>query len=110
MSHDLRRLRPHGLIQRLPRSNRYVVTPEGIRVAVFYSKLHNRLLRPLLDADRPPAPLPIRRALATLEQSVADYVTAARLATTTRNLSQPHEIAGPRRARGNQHTTEHINA
>jgi hypothetical protein len=99
MSHDLRRLRPHGLIQRLPRSNRYVVTPEGIRVAVFYSKLHNRLLRPLLDADRPPAPLPIRRALATLEQSVADYVTAARLATTTRNLSQPHEIAGPRRAR-----------
>src|SRR6185312_2537101 len=45
MSYDLRRLRLHGLIQRLPRSNRYVLTAEDIRVAVFYTKLHNRLLR-----------------------------------------------------------------
>ena len=79
MSYDLRRLRLHGLIQRLPRSHRYALTPEGIRVAVFYSKLQNRLLRALLDADQPPAPLQIRRALATLERGVADYVTAARL-------------------------------
>jgi hypothetical protein len=80
MSYDLRRLRLHGLIQRLPRSNRYVVTTEGIRVAVFYSKLQNRLLRPLLAADQPPAPLEIRRALTSLERGVADYLTAARLA------------------------------
>ena len=55
MSYDLRRLRLHGLIQRLPRSNTYTLTPEGIRVAVFYTKLQNRLLRPLVDADKPPA-------------------------------------------------------
>jgi hypothetical protein len=79
MSYDLRRLRLHGLIRRVPRSNRYFLTQEGIRVAVFYSKLQNRLLRPLLEADKPPAPLEIRRALATLERGVADYVTAARL-------------------------------
>lgn len=79
MSYDLRRLRLHGLIRRLPRSNTYLLTGEGIRVAIFYSKLHNRLLRPLLDADQPPAPLEIRRALTTLERGVADYVTAARL-------------------------------
>jgi len=80
MSYDLRRLRLHGLIARLAHSNTYVLTPEGIRVAVFYSKLQNRLLRPLLDADKPPAPIPVRRALTTLEHSIGDYVHNARLA------------------------------
>jgi hypothetical protein len=80
MSYDLRRLRLHGLIQRLPHSNTYTLTPEGIRVAVFYSKLQDRLLRPLLDADKPPAPIPVRRALATLQTAVNDYAHNARLA------------------------------
>ena len=80
MSYDLRRLRLHGLIQRLPRSNTYVLTPDGIRVAVFYSKLQNRLLHPLLEADKPPAPIDVRRALATLERAVTDYILSARLA------------------------------
>ena len=79
MSYDLRRLRLHGLIQRLPRSNTYTLTPEGIRVAVFYTKLQNRLLRPLLDADKPPAKPEIRHALRTLESAVNQYVQDARL-------------------------------
>lgn len=44
MSYDLRRLRLHGLIQRLPRKNTYALTPEGIRVAVFYTKLQDASL------------------------------------------------------------------
>jgi hypothetical protein len=80
MSYDLRRLRLHGLIARLPHSNTYILTPDGIRVAVFYSKLQNRLLRPLLDADKPPAKIEIRRALATLEHAVTDCIDNARLA------------------------------
>jgi predicted MarR family transcription regulator len=80
MSYDLRRLHLHGLIERLPRSNTYVLTPDGIRVAVFYTKLQNRLLRPLLDADKPPARIDIRRALKTLEAAVNDYIANARLA------------------------------
>jgi hypothetical protein len=80
MSYDLRRLRLHGLIQRLPHSNTYQLTSEGIRVAVFYTKLQNRLLRPLLDANTPPAKTEIRRALATLESAVNQYVHNARLA------------------------------
>ena len=83
MSYDLRRLRLHGLIQRLPHSNRYLLTPDGIRVAVFYTKLQNRLLRPLLDANKTPAPLDIRRAINTLEHAVNDYAHNARLAPTT---------------------------
>jgi hypothetical protein len=80
MSYDLRRLRLHGLIQRLPRSNTYQLTSDGIRVAVFYTKLQNRLLRPLLDANQPPARIEIRRALTILEHAVAQYIQNARLA------------------------------
>jgi hypothetical protein len=79
MTYDLRRLRLHGLIERIPHTNTYTLTPDGIRVAVFYSKLQARLLRPLLAADAPPAPLELRRALRTIDKAVADYVTHARL-------------------------------
>jgi hypothetical protein len=83
MSYDLRRLRLHGLIQRLPHSNTYVLTSDGIRVATFYIKLKNRLLRPLLDADKPPATIQTRRALATLDRAVNQYIDNARLAPAT---------------------------
>jgi hypothetical protein len=81
MTYDLRRLRLHGLIQRLPRSHTYRLTSEGIRVAVFFTKLHRRLLQPLLDADKPPAPIEVRRALAVIDHTINDYLTNARLGT-----------------------------
>ena len=79
MSYDLRRLRMKGLITRLPRSNTYVLTPDGQRVAIFYTKVHNRLLRPLAAANDPPAPLPLRQALRVIDRHVADYITEARM-------------------------------
>jgi len=79
MSYALRRLKLHGLIERLPHTNSYTVTPDGIRVAVFFTKLHRRLLEPLLAADRPPAPLELRKALATVDRTIKEYVTDARL-------------------------------
>jgi len=79
MTYDLRRLL-HGLIERIPRTNTYVLTPEGARVALFYTKVHGRLLRPLVAAaDRPPAPLELRRALTTIDRTIADYAENARL-------------------------------
>ena len=82
MTYDLRRLRLHGLIERIPHTNTYTLTPDGIRVAVFYTKVHNRILRPLLAApDQPPAPTELRRALATIDRIIDDYVTNARLGT-----------------------------
>jgi predicted MarR family transcription regulator len=81
MSDDLRRLRLHGLIERRTGTNSYTLTPEGIRVAVFYTKLQARLLQPLLEADQPPAPLEMRRALTTIERLLGDYVANARLGT-----------------------------
>jgi hypothetical protein len=79
MTYDLRRLRLHGLITRLPRTNTYVLTPEGTRVTVFYTKLRDRLLHPLLEADKPPAPPELRRALTIIDRATSDYITNARL-------------------------------
>ena len=81
MSYDLRRLRLHGLIDRHPGTNTYTLTPEGMRVAVFYTKLRARLLHPLLEADKPPAPIELRRALTTIDRTLTDYITNARLGT-----------------------------
>jgi hypothetical protein len=55
MIYDLRRLRLHGLIHRIPRSNRYTLTEDGIRIAVFYTKIYNRMLVPLTAANQPQA-------------------------------------------------------
>jgi hypothetical protein len=70
-----------GLIVRLPRSNTYVLTNDGQRFAIFYTKVHNRLLRPLLAANRPPAPPELRTALHTIDQHVRSYIDHARLKT-----------------------------
>jgi hypothetical protein len=81
MTYDLRRLRLHGLTLRIPHTNTCTLTPEGQRVAVFFTKLHGRLLAPLLDADQPPAPMDLRRALGTVDKVITDYVTNSRLGT-----------------------------
>ncbi len=80
MTYDLRRLRLHGLITRVEHTNTYVLTAKGIRTAVFFTKVHDRVLRPLISAAHvPPAPPELRRALVTIERVVADYVVNARL-------------------------------
>lgn len=80
MSYDLRRLRLHGLIERLPGTNTYLPTVDGIRFAVFYTKVRERILGPILSADRPPAPHELRQALRVIDRHVADYIANARLA------------------------------
>ena len=80
MSYDLARLRRNGLIERIERTNTYVPTGDGLRIAVFYTKVHNRILQPLTAADRPPAPTELRTALRTIDRHVDSYIDRARLA------------------------------
>jgi hypothetical protein len=68
-----------GLIRRRHGTNTYDLTTEGLRVAIFYTKVYNRLLRPLIAADQPPAPAGLRRALATIDRHVNTYTDQARL-------------------------------
>ncbi len=79
MTYDLRRLRLKGLIARIPHSNTYTLTADGLKVAIFYTKLDRRLLHPLLAADQPPAPLHLRDALRTIDNAVADYTSRSQL-------------------------------
>jgi hypothetical protein len=79
MTYDLRRLRRKGLIRRQPRSNTYMLTADGARVAIFYTKVYGRLLRPLLAVDHPPHVSELRKALRIIDTHVVDSIDRARL-------------------------------
>jgi hypothetical protein len=80
MSYDLARLRRKGLIERLPHTNTYVLTDDGQRVAMFYTKVHDRLLHPLIAANQPPAPPDLREALHTIDAHLRAHIRDAGLA------------------------------
>ena len=78
-SYDLARLRRNGLIERIPGRNHYRLTSDGLRFSIFYTKLHDRLLRPLLATDKPPAPPQVRNALHTIDIHITETIDRARL-------------------------------
>ena len=49
LTYDLRRLRLHGLIERIPKSHRYRLTKKGLGVALLYQRTYGRWLRPVLS-------------------------------------------------------------
>jgi hypothetical protein len=55
MTYDLRRLRMHGLIERIPGTFRYQVTDAGISRALFLTRLHDKFLRTGLAALAAPS-------------------------------------------------------
>ncbi len=56
------RLRLHGILERIPHSHRYQLTPDGLRIALFFSRTYARLLRPKL-AEIMPQPPPMATSL-----------------------------------------------
>jgi hypothetical protein len=104
MSYDLRRLRLHGLIARIPRTNTYTLSPKRQPVAVFYTKLDRPLLHRLLGANHPPAPAGFRRALLTIDHAINDYVVTARLGTAAWTFLQRPELGPPSGTRGGTRT------
>ena len=49
MSYDLRRLRLHGIIERIAGTHRYRLTEAGLKTALFYCRVYQRVLRPGLS-------------------------------------------------------------
>ena len=83
MTYQLRRLRLHGLIERIPRTHRYRLTDFGLRVAIFCTRTYARILRPGLGLVLPATshlPSPLRRSFAKLEKEVNAWVDRAKLA------------------------------
>jgi hypothetical protein len=56
MTYDLRRLRAHGLIERIPHSRRYTVTDTGLQHALLFTHAHDHLLRTGLAQVSDPSP------------------------------------------------------
>ena len=78
-SYDLTRLRRNGLITRIEGRNLYRLTDDGLAFAIFYTKVHNRVLRPLMATDRPQAPPQLRAAMRTLDTHIDARLAEARL-------------------------------
>jgi hypothetical protein len=76
-TYDLRRLREHGLIHRIPHTHRYQVTDTGLRHAMFLTRLHDRLLRTGLAELDDPAPTPLRKADRTYQTALDDLIQRA---------------------------------
>ena len=76
MSYDLRRLRLHGLIQRKRRTQRYRLTPLGVKIALFYSRTYQRVIRPGLSLLQPRPAEPnskLSRAFQHFQTELSDY-------------------------------------
>jgi hypothetical protein len=69
----------NGLITRRPHANTYDLTPDGLKFAIFYTKVHDRVLAPLFTAGQPPAPPQFRDAQRTIEQHIDTRLAAAKL-------------------------------
>jgi hypothetical protein len=83
ITYDLRRLRLHGLIERIPKTRRYRITAKGLRTAVFYTRLYNRSLRTGLAIVSPAATtpqLPMAKAVRAAENAVNTWYDHAKVA------------------------------
>jgi len=83
ITYQLRRLRLHGLIERLPKSFRYRVTDFGFRAALFFTRVYNRILRPGLAAALPnlrAVDAPLKRAFDQIDARVSQWINQTQLA------------------------------
>ena len=79
MSYDLRRLRLHGLVERIPRSHRYRITPLGAQMAMLYVRLYARALRPAASLHPQGSPR-ARHAFAQLDAALGRFLEEVQLA------------------------------
>jgi len=79
LTYDLRRLRLHGLIQRIDGTHRYTVTDRGLRIAIYLTRVHRRLLcdglADLLDEHAIPTPTRrhLDRFIDTVDHNIHEY-------------------------------------
>jgi hypothetical protein len=80
VSYDLRRLRAHGLIERIPGSHRYQTSDRGLHHAMLLTHINTLLLQPglaQLTDPGPPAPTPLRSAARNYQRALDDSAKEA---------------------------------
>jgi hypothetical protein len=83
ISYDLRRLRAHGLITRIPHSHRYRVTDPGLHHAMLITHLQTRILQPglaQLTDPHPPSSSALRTAARGYQRALDELAQEAGLA------------------------------
>ena len=104
ISYDLRRLRAHQIIERIPHSRTYQVTPDGLSTALFFTRLTRRVLIPALAdiaSAGPPLSSPLRQADRAYKTAIADLAAQASLgiqpppATKRRSRQAPVVTSNP---------------
>ena len=95
ISYDLRRLRAHQIIERIPHSRTYQVTEEGLTIALFLTRAAQQLLIPglaQLTSPGPPGRSRLRQADRAYRDALTDLARQASL-TALRHLQlSPAEI------------------
>jgi hypothetical protein len=76
MTYDLRRLRAHGLIARIPRTRRYQVTDTGLTQALLFTHAHEHLLRVGLAEITDPDPVRAENPVTSCDLQILVYETA----------------------------------
>jgi hypothetical protein len=83
MSYQLRRLRLHGMIERIPKTHRYCVTAMGLRAALFFTRSYARVWRSGLAFALPghrAVDTPLKRSFDNLEREIQAWTNRAKLA------------------------------
>jgi hypothetical protein len=83
MTYHLRRLRLHGMIQRIPKSHRYRLTGFGLRTALFCTRTWSRIFRPgigLILPSASPVPNALRHSFDRVSREIDAWVDRAKLA------------------------------
>jgi cation transport regulator ChaB len=81
MTYELRRLRLHDLIRRIPGTYRYRLTEDGLRIALFFTRTYTRLLQPGLAQAMPSAApgAPLRQCFVKLDREIESLILQAHL-------------------------------
>src|SRR4051812_6025950 len=81
MTYDLRRLRLHGLIERIPHTHRYHVTDTGLPTVIFLARVHDRFLPTgLADSIDADSSGPLRAAAKRYQQALDTLARSTALA------------------------------
>ena len=110
ISYDLRRLRAHQIIERIPHSRSYQVTPDGLSIALFLTRLAQRVLIPglaQLTSPGPPGRSRLRQADRAYRDALTDLARQASIAALPTRSYHPsnHE---PASARISRHTRRNL--
>ena len=90
MTYDLRRLRLRGLIERIPHSQRYRLTAEGLCIALAYHRTQARVLGPVLSATLDgQSTTRLQAAVAAYDREVGQLWEGTRAGCVNRSTERP---------------------